>query len=207
MTDDRQWNHAVVVAQKSGRQVTYSTANGSSTEDAARDWLQRYSGKQVRPGEIVHMWRRPPQCVPNRCGAKQAVGERRSGSSQQRKPIQKLRRPTRRYGKLRPRKRRVYAHFGWPRKRPTRILQIATPRQRGPVELRRAGAFQDLRPQVHPNPSKGLSGMSACTFPTGRARSSLAASSSSSSTPLAEAGRRGAYRCCPQCDVQRVAEG
>ena len=55
MTDDRQWNRAVVVAQKSWRQVTCSTANGSSTEDAARDWLQRYSGKQVRPGEIVHL--------------------------------------------------------------------------------------------------------------------------------------------------------
>jgi hypothetical protein len=55
MTDDRQWNHAVVVAQKSGRQVTCSTANGSSVEDAARDWLQRYSGKQVPPGEIVHL--------------------------------------------------------------------------------------------------------------------------------------------------------
>jgi hypothetical protein len=55
MTDDRQWNHAVVVAQKSGRQVTCSTANGSSAQDAARDWLQRYSGKQVPPGEIVHL--------------------------------------------------------------------------------------------------------------------------------------------------------
>jgi hypothetical protein len=55
MTDDRQWNHAVVVAQKSGRQVTCSTANGPSAEDAARDWLQRYSGTQVPPGKIVHL--------------------------------------------------------------------------------------------------------------------------------------------------------
>jgi hypothetical protein len=55
MTDDRQWNHAVVGAQKSGRRVRCSTVNGSSAEDAARDWLQRYSGKQVPSGEIVHI--------------------------------------------------------------------------------------------------------------------------------------------------------
>jgi hypothetical protein len=55
MTDDRQWNRAVVMAQKSGRQVRCSTANASSAEDAARDWLQRYSGKQVPSGEIVHL--------------------------------------------------------------------------------------------------------------------------------------------------------
>lgn len=55
MTDDRQWNHAVVVAQKSGRQVRSSMANGSSPEDVARDWLQRYSGKQVSPGEIINL--------------------------------------------------------------------------------------------------------------------------------------------------------
>ena len=29
--------------------------NGTfAAEDAARNWLQRYSGKQVLPGEIVH---------------------------------------------------------------------------------------------------------------------------------------------------------
>jgi hypothetical protein len=55
MTDGRHWNHAVVMAQKSGRQVTCFTANGSSSEEGARDWLQRYSGKQVLPGEIVHL--------------------------------------------------------------------------------------------------------------------------------------------------------
>jgi hypothetical protein len=33
MTDDRVWNHAVVVAQKSGRQVRCSTASGSSAEE------------------------------------------------------------------------------------------------------------------------------------------------------------------------------
>ena len=55
MSDDRQWNHAVVMAQKLGRQVRCFTANGSSPEEAARDWLQRYSGKQVPPGEIVHL--------------------------------------------------------------------------------------------------------------------------------------------------------
>ena len=54
MTDDRLWNRAVVVAQKSGRQVRCSTASGSSAEDTARNWLQRHSGKQVPPGEIVH---------------------------------------------------------------------------------------------------------------------------------------------------------
>ena len=53
MTDDRQWNHAVVAAQKSGRRVRCSTANGPSVEDAARDWLQRYSGTRVPSGEIV----------------------------------------------------------------------------------------------------------------------------------------------------------
>jgi hypothetical protein len=53
MTDDRQWNRAVVMAQKSGRRVRCSPANGASAEDAARDWLQQYSGKQVPPGEIV----------------------------------------------------------------------------------------------------------------------------------------------------------
>ena len=55
MTDDRLWNLAVVIAQKSGRQVRCSTASGSSAEETARDWLQRYSGKQVPPGEIVHL--------------------------------------------------------------------------------------------------------------------------------------------------------
>ena len=53
MTDDRQWNRAVVMAQKSGRRVRCSTADGPSAEDAARDWLQQYSGKRVPPGEIV----------------------------------------------------------------------------------------------------------------------------------------------------------
>ena len=53
MTDDRQWNRAVVTAQKSGRRVRCSTANGPSVEDTARDWLQRYSGTRVPSGEIV----------------------------------------------------------------------------------------------------------------------------------------------------------
>jgi hypothetical protein len=55
MTDDRVWNHAVVIAQKLGRRVSCSTASGFSAEDTARNWLQRYSGKQVLPGEIVHL--------------------------------------------------------------------------------------------------------------------------------------------------------
>ena len=55
MTDDRPWNHAVVVAQKAGRQVRCVTEGGFSAEDAARNWLQRYSGKQVLAGEIVHL--------------------------------------------------------------------------------------------------------------------------------------------------------
>ncbi|MGA8759485.1 MAG: hypothetical protein WB611_24865 [Stellaceae bacterium] len=55
MTDDRKWNHAIVEAQKSGRRVRCSPSEGSSAEDAARDWLQWYSGKQVPPGEIVHL--------------------------------------------------------------------------------------------------------------------------------------------------------
>jgi hypothetical protein len=53
MIDDRQWNHAVVLAQKSGRRIRCSPANVASAEDAARDWLQQYSGTQVPPGEIV----------------------------------------------------------------------------------------------------------------------------------------------------------
>ncbi len=53
MTDDRQWNRAIVMAQKSGRRVRCSTADGPSAEDAARDWRQQYSGKQVPSGEIV----------------------------------------------------------------------------------------------------------------------------------------------------------
>jgi len=55
MTDDRPWNHAVVVAQKAGREVRCATEGGFSVEDAARNWLQRYSRKQVLPGEIVHL--------------------------------------------------------------------------------------------------------------------------------------------------------
>ncbi len=77
---------------------------------------------------------------------------RRTSSRQQRRSIPKLR-PTPPHGKPRPRKRRAYAHFGWPRKRPTRILQIATRRQRKPVDLSRAGALQDLGLQIHQNPS------------------------------------------------------
>ena len=64
------------------------------------------------------------------------------------------RRPTIPHGKPRPRKRRAYARFGWPRKQPTRILQIAALRQRRPGDLSHAGAFEDLRPQPRQNPSK-----------------------------------------------------
>jgi hypothetical protein len=53
MIDDRPWNHAVVAAQKSGRQVRSSTASGSSAEDAARNWLQWYSGRQVPSGDTA----------------------------------------------------------------------------------------------------------------------------------------------------------
>ena len=73
------------------------------------------------------------------CRARQAVAVRRSSSRRQRKSIPKLR-PTPLLRKPRPRKRRAYAHFGWPRKQPTRILQIATPRQRRPGDLSRAPA-------------------------------------------------------------------
>jgi hypothetical protein len=55
MTDDRPWNHAIVIAQKSGRQVQCFIESGSSPDDIARNWLQRYSAKQVMPGEIVHL--------------------------------------------------------------------------------------------------------------------------------------------------------
>lgn len=55
MTDDRQWNHAVVAAQRSGRRVRCSTASWLSAEDAARDWLQHYSGTRVPSGEVVRL--------------------------------------------------------------------------------------------------------------------------------------------------------
>jgi hypothetical protein len=55
MTDDRLWNHAVVVAQKAGRQIRCATASGFSAEDAGRNWRQRFSGKRVLPGEIVRL--------------------------------------------------------------------------------------------------------------------------------------------------------
>ena len=48
MTDDRQWYHAVVVAQKSGRKVTCSTANGSPAEDAAHDCTARRGDHALR---------------------------------------------------------------------------------------------------------------------------------------------------------------
>jgi hypothetical protein len=96
----------------------------------------------------------PHQCVPNPCRARQAVGVRRSSSRRQRKQLRKLRRPMIPHGKRRPRKRRAYARFGWPRKQPTRRLQVATPRQRRSGDLSHAGAFEDLRPQPRQNPSK-----------------------------------------------------
>ena len=58
------------------------------------------------------------------------------------------------HGKPRPRKRRAYAHFGWPRKQPTRILQIAPPRQPRPGDQSRVDAFEDLRSQPRQKPSK-----------------------------------------------------
>jgi len=51
---------------------------------------------------------------------------------------------------------RADAHFGWQRKRPTGIPQVATRRQRWPAKRKRAGAFQDLRSRMLPNPRKGL---------------------------------------------------
>ena len=47
------------------------------------------------------------------------------------------------HSKPRWRKPRACARFGWPRKQPTRRQQIATRRQRRPLDLRRAGAFED----------------------------------------------------------------
>ena len=52
MTDDRPWNHTIVTAQKSGQQVSCTTASGYSAKDTARNWLQQYSRKQVLTGEI-----------------------------------------------------------------------------------------------------------------------------------------------------------
>ena len=109
-------------------------------------------GSGCCPVRLTTYRKRPCQCVPNPCWARQAVGVRRSSSRRQRKSIPKLR-PTPLHGKPRRRKRRAYAPFGWPRKQPTRILQIAARRQRRPEDLRRAGAFEDLRPQPQ-NPSK-----------------------------------------------------
>ena len=78
---------------------------------------------------------------------------RRRAEDQFKTAIPKLR-PTP-HGKPRPRKRRACGHFGWPRKQPTRIPQIATRRQRRPVDLSRGSAFQDLWLQVRQNPGKG----------------------------------------------------
>ena len=78
---------------------------------------------------------------------------RRRAEDQFKTAIPKLR-PTP-HGKPRPRKRRACAHFGWPRKQPTRILQFATQRQRRPVDLSRGGTFQDLRLQAQQHPGKG----------------------------------------------------
>jgi hypothetical protein len=49
MTDDKHWNHAVVVAQKAGRQVRCFTASGFSAEDATRNWLERIPGSKCCP--------------------------------------------------------------------------------------------------------------------------------------------------------------
>jgi hypothetical protein len=54
MADDKPWNRAVVAAQKSGRRVVCAATSEPSAEEAARDWLQRYSGTRVASGEIVH---------------------------------------------------------------------------------------------------------------------------------------------------------
>ena len=97
-----------------------------------------------------------PQPLPGEASRRRAEGS----SRQQRKSIPKLR-PTPLHGKPRPRKRRAYAHFGWPRKQPTRRLQVATPRQRRPGDLSRAGACEDLRPQPRQNSSKAQLRMAA----------------------------------------------
>jgi len=51
MTDDRLWNHALVIAQKLGRRVSCSTQVGSRPTTR----LETGSNEQVLPGEIVHL--------------------------------------------------------------------------------------------------------------------------------------------------------
>jgi hypothetical protein len=82
---------------------------------------------------------------------------RRSSSRQQRKSITKLR-PALPHSEPRRRKLRGYARFGWPRKQPTRMLQIETRSQQRSVELSHAGAFPDLGFQVHQTPHRGPRG-------------------------------------------------
>jgi hypothetical protein len=93
------------------------------------------------------------QCIPSPGRARQADGVPRSSSRQKRKLIP----PRLPLSNPRWRKPRACARFGWPRKQPTRRLQIATRRQRRPLDLRFADMFRgDLRLHVRQNPSKGL---------------------------------------------------
>jgi hypothetical protein len=83
----------------------------------------------------------------------------RRRAEEQFKTKKKLIPPTLPHSSPRWRKPRACARFGWPRKQPTRRLQIATRRQRRPLDLRRADTFRgDLRPHVGQNPSKGSCG-------------------------------------------------
>src|SRR4029077_14127967 len=110
-------------------------------------------GSRCCPGQSSTCREEISQCGLSPCRVRQADGVPRSGSRQK----QKLLPPTLPHSKPRWRKPRACARFGWPRKQPTRRLQIATRRQRRPLDLRRADAFrEDLRPHVGQNPSKGL---------------------------------------------------
>ena len=153
MTDDRLWNHAVVVAQKLGRQVRCSTASEFAAEDTARNWLNDISGSRCCPGRSSTCREEISLCGLSPCRARQADGVPRSSSRQKRKLLP----PTLPHSKPRSRKPRACARFGWPRKQPTRRLQIATRWQRRPLDLRCADMFRgDLRLHVRQNPSKGL---------------------------------------------------
>lgn len=58
MTDDRQWNHAVVVAQKSGRRVRCSTANGLSAEAPRETGGNDIRRRRCRPARSICLERR-----------------------------------------------------------------------------------------------------------------------------------------------------
>ncbi len=53
MSDDRPWNHAVVNAQKAGRNLRCFSMGNMAPDAAAREWQMTQGGKRVTAGSIV----------------------------------------------------------------------------------------------------------------------------------------------------------